>query len=67
MHEAPLVYTMAEAAEALGVSRTKLYRLVGDGTIPSLRIGKSRRIRRDSLVDLVGKLEQQNETDRGAA
>lgn len=27
-----------EAAEALGISRTKLYQLVADGTIPAVRL-----------------------------
>ena len=38
-----------EAADQLGVSRTKLYQLLSNGAIPSVRIGKSVRIRADVL------------------
>jgi excisionase family DNA binding protein len=54
---APLLYTPAEAARALGISRSSLYVLLADGTIPSVRIGASRRIRRRELVAYADGLE----------
>ena len=45
-----LAYPPAEAAELLSLSRARLYQLIADGTIPSLKIGKSRRITHAALV-----------------
>lgn len=36
-----LVYTISEAAEALGVSNRTMYQLVRDGTIPARRLNKT--------------------------
>ena len=44
-----LLYTPAEAAHALGVSRSTLYVLMANGDVPSVRIGSSRRIPADGL------------------
>lgn len=41
--------TVAEAAERLGLSRSKLYLLIADGELPTVRIGRARRI---DLADL---------------
>lgn len=53
----PLAYSPAEAANALGVSRARLYQLLDDGTIPSVKLGRRRLIRRQALVDLLERLE----------
>lgn len=42
-----------EAAEVLGVCRSKVYELIASGTIPSITIGKSRRIPLDALRERV--------------
>lgn len=39
-----ILLTPEEAAVVLGVGRTKLYELMGDGLIESVRIGGSRRV-----------------------
>ena len=39
-----LVVTVPEAARMLGISRAKLYPLISRGEIPSLKIGKCRRV-----------------------
>lgn len=39
-----LLLTPEEAADVLGVGRTKLYELMGEGLIESVRIGGSRRV-----------------------
>ena len=41
----PLLLTPEQAAKALGISRTSLYPLLLDGTITSVMIGRSRRVR----------------------
>ncbi len=44
-----LAYSPVEAAEALGITRQNLDRLIDDGAIPSFRIGRYRRIAVDDL------------------
>lgn len=39
-----LTYRVHEAAAALGISRSRCYQLVAQGTIPAIRIGASIRI-----------------------
>ena len=39
-----LLYRIAEAAEILGVSRSKAYELVASGEIPSVRLGGTVRV-----------------------
>lgn len=39
-----LLLTPEEAAQALGIGRTKVYELIALGEIPSVKIGASRRI-----------------------
>lgn len=56
--EPRLAYSPAEAAQLLGLSRARLYELLTDGSIPSLKIGRSRRIRREALVAYLDQLEQ---------
>src|SRR5262249_47858965 len=45
-----LVYTIAEAAAALRISRPKLYELPTTGKIESVHIGRSRKIPADALA-----------------
>lgn len=44
MSAAPLLLTPAEAAAALGVSRSTVYALLTAGSLASVRIGRARRI-----------------------
>ncbi len=52
-----LLLTPAEAANALGIGRSKLYQLLRAGTVGSLRIGSCRRIPAASLAELVERLQ----------
>lgn len=52
-----LAYSPAEAAQALGISRARLYQLLDDGTLPSLKLGRRRLIRSAALVELLDRLE----------
>jgi excisionase family DNA binding protein len=45
--------TVVEAARVLGISRSKLYELLADGEIPSVRIGRSRRITMSALEEFI--------------
>lgn len=44
-----LLLRPAEAAEVLGIGRSKLYELISTGALPSIRVGHSRRIPIESL------------------
>jgi excisionase family DNA binding protein len=50
----------AEAADILGIGRSKLYELLQAGTLDSVRIGACRRIPLEALTDLVARLRQQS-------
>jgi excisionase family DNA binding protein len=57
--EPPLVLlTPAEAARALGISRTKLYELLRAGTLESVRIERRRRIPIQALHEFVERLRE---------
>lgn len=57
-----ILLTPQEAAEALGIGRTKTYQLIGSGTLPVIRIGRSVRIPVDGLRKW---LEAQPSADAG--
>lgn len=45
-----------EAAELLSIGRSKVYELIGTGELASVRIGTSRRVPADALVEFVAQL-----------
>jgi len=45
--------TVIEVADHLCLSRSKVYELLADGTLPSVRIGRNRRITTSALADFV--------------
>lgn len=47
--EEPLLLRVADAARLLSLSRSKVYKLMADGTLPSITIGRSRRILPEDL------------------
>lgn len=51
-----LLLTVPEAAEALAISRSKLYELMASGAITSIRVEGSRRIPLTALEEYVSKL-----------
>lgn len=51
-----LLYTPAEAAEVLGFSRSRVYRLLAGGDLEFVQVGGVRRIPADALVAFVGEL-----------
>ena len=52
----PLVFTVEEAADRLGVGRTVMYALVSSGAVESVRIGRLRRVPADALVTFLDEL-----------
>jgi excisionase family DNA binding protein len=51
-----LLLTVPEAAEALAISRSKLYELLASGAIDSIRIDGSRRIPLTALKEYIPRL-----------
>jgi excisionase family DNA binding protein len=51
-----LLLTVPEAAQALAISRSKLYELIASGAVCSVRIDGSRRIPSDALATYVNQL-----------
>ena len=49
----PLLLRPEEAAEALGIGRSKLYELLASGQIGSIKVGRARRVLVTSLQDFV--------------
>lgn len=62
----PLVLTVEEAAQRLGIGRTVMYALVSSGAVESVRIGRLRRVPADALVTFLDGLRTGHMRD-GAA
>ena len=52
----PLLLTVPEAAEALAISRSKLYELLAANAVASIRIDGSRRIPLSALEEYIFRL-----------
>ena len=53
-----LLLTVEEAADCLGIGRTSMFDLIMSGTVPSVRIGKLRRVRPQELERYVASLSR---------
>ena len=62
-----LFLTPAEATELVSVSRSKVYELIRDGTIPSVRLGKSLRVPLRELEGWATRLAAETERARLAS
>jgi excisionase family DNA binding protein len=49
----PIAYRIADAAKAVGLSRSRLYELIADGTLEARKIGNCTVIPAESLRALV--------------
>lgn len=49
----PLTYSVADACRVTSIKRTRMYELIGDGTIASVVIGRRRLVKAESLRKLV--------------
>ena len=54
----PEVVAIPAACRVLGISRTKLYDLLGSGVLPSLKIGRRRLVRLETARNLLTTLER---------
>lgn len=48
----PLLYSIDDAMQIIGLGRTKLYALIADGTIKTVKIGRRRLVNAESLRQL---------------
>ena len=62
-----LLLTVPEAAEALAISRSKLYELFAAGLVRSVRIDGSRRVPVEELENYVARLLDQEEAAHAEA
>lgn len=53
MDQQPLALRINDAARALGVGRTHLYRLINEGKIETLQLGRRRLVKAASLRKLI--------------
>ncbi len=58
----PLLYKPEQAAEAIGIGRSKLFELIAAGEIETVQIGRSRRVPAEALAGFVMRLRQQQPT-----
>lgn len=53
----PMLLTVEQTAAELQIARRRIFDMIAAGTLPSVKIGKSRRITRTALEDYVKGLE----------
>ncbi len=58
-----LLLTPDEAADVLGIGRSKLYQLMRAGTVASVRIGSCRRIPAAALPDMIARPQAEAHKD----
>ena len=52
-----LLLTAEETARELRIARRRIFEMIRDGTLPSVKIGKSRRISRQAIEAYIARLE----------
>lgn len=50
----PITVTIADTQRVTGLGRTKLYELIGNGRLQTVKIGRRTLVRTDSIRALVG-------------
>jgi excisionase family DNA binding protein len=53
---APLLLTVEQTAAELHIARHRVFELIKDGRLPSVKIGRSRRVRSADLAAFVARL-----------
>ena len=53
----PLLISISDACKALGIGRSKVYELVGEGSLETVTIGRRRLVRTESIKAFADKLE----------
>lgn len=58
MSSPTILLTVEETAHELRIARRRVFALIKDGVLPSVKIGKSRRITRAAVEEYVRKLQE---------
>ena len=53
-----LAHTVEQAAERVNIPETKLWRAIRDGQLRSFKVGRSRRVSEQALIDYICSLEK---------
>ncbi len=61
-----LMYRPAEAAQVLGIGRTRVFALIKSGRLRSVKLGAARFITAEALRAFVRELEEQGSSQRDA-
>lgn len=56
----PMLLTVEDVQNVTRLGRTKVYEMIRTGQLPVIRIGRSVRIRRETLKRLLDELEEQS-------
>lgn len=56
MNDNKLSYTIQEACQATGISRSKLYELIGAGALRTFKLGSRTLIKASALVAMIDQL-----------
>jgi excisionase family DNA binding protein len=59
--------TVVQAAQYLQISRSSLYRLIASGQLPTVRIGRSRRVCREDLDAFIAQARDERSFGRGGS
>ena len=54
LSEQPLTYSLHQAGELLGISRSLVYLMVKEGRLPTIRLRKVQRVTRQAIDELIG-------------
>ena len=54
--DTPLLFTPEQAAAALNLGRTRIFEMLKTGQLPSVQVGRSRRITQQALQEFVQQL-----------
>ncbi len=65
--ETPLLLTTTQAAQRLGIGRTKLYELISAGELPTIPIGRAKRVPAAAVQDWIDRKLTQAGNGRDAA
>lgn len=52
-----LLLTAEETARELRIARRRIFEMIADGTLPSVKIGRSRRVTRQAIEAYIARLE----------
>lgn len=56
MNDLPILFTAAQVAKIMGISRSQVYVLLNKGQLGSIHIGRSRRITREQVDEFISNL-----------